>query len=172
MELKVAELHEIDTIMELYKRTVQRMLANGIYQWDERYPSRELMEIDLNDQEVYWFLDDERCPVGIVVLNEYQEEVWDRNAWAFPDDRPLCVHRLVIDPQVQGKGYAIRLMEAIEAFARDKGYKSIRLDTYTGNPIAYRLYPRCGYVQRGEFSHESFPLPYALFEKVIETAQA
>ncbi|MGB8955274.1 MAG: GNAT family N-acetyltransferase [Tumebacillaceae bacterium] len=169
MELKRAELQEIDTIMDLYKRTIQTMLASGIDQWDERYPSRDLMDIDLNDREVYWFLDDERRPVGIVVLNEYQEEEWDRNAWAIPDDRPLCVHRLVIDPQAQGQGYAVRLMEAIEQHARDNGYKSIRLDAYTGNPIACRLYSRCGYAQRGEVTLQLRPLPYAMFEKVLET---
>lgn len=169
MELKLAEPHEIDTIMDMYKRAIQRMLANGIDQWDETYPSREGMVIDLDDKEFYWFLDDECRPVGGVILNEYQEEAWDPDAWTCADDRPLCVHRLVIDPKFQGQGCAVRLMVAIDQHTRDNGYKSIRLDTYTGNPIAFRLYPRCGYAQRGEFSSEFRPLPYALFEKVLET---
>ena len=69
---------------------------------------------------------------------EYVELTWDRA-------RPLVVHRLCVHPERQKTGAARILMDFAETEAARRGYDSIRLDTYTGNPRAVALYERRGY---------------------------
>ena len=41
-------------------------------------------------------------------------------------------------------------MGAVEAWARERGYRDIRLDAFSLNPQALRMYDRLGYAKRGE----------------------
>ncbi|MNN72431.1 putative acetyltransferase [compost metagenome] len=77
------------------------------------------------------------------------------------------MHRLAVHPEVQGKGIARKLIAFAEEYARQSGYSSIRLDTYSKNTRALALYPSLGYERRGEvfFPHRAVSFP--VFEKVL-----
>ena len=54
-------------------------------------------------------------------------------------------------------------------FAREGGYSSIRLDTYTANTPALALYERRGYQRTGQirFANRTLPFPFDCFEKML-----
>lgn len=54
--------------------------------------------------------------------------------------------RLYVKPSVRGHGVAQRLLEALEAHAKAKGFKQIYLDSKDDLQVAIRLYTRRGYV--------------------------
>jgi GNAT superfamily N-acetyltransferase len=60
----------------------------------------------------------------------------------------LSVNDLWVTEAERGKGHATRLMEAAEAYAKEKGCLGAALDTH--NPHARALYERLGYQVFGE----------------------
>ena len=55
------------------------------------------------------------------------------------------IKRMYVKPEARGRGIAQRLLEAVEAFARASGYRSIYLDTTDQMRAAVSLYQRNGY---------------------------
>ena len=51
---------------------------------------------------------------------------------------------------LRGGGVGRGLMAAVEAWAKQRGYADIRLDAFSQNPHALRMYAGLGYVKRGE----------------------
>ncbi len=55
------------------------------------------------------------------------------------------VKRLYVKPEYRGQGVAERLLEALEAYAREWGYGAIYLDSKDDLKTAIRFYARHGY---------------------------
>ena len=55
------------------------------------------------------------------------------------------VKRLYVKPEYRGQGIAERLLEALEAYARESGYEAIYLDSKDDLKAALRFYARHGY---------------------------
>ena len=61
-------------------------------------------------------------------------------------DGETCeIKRMFLEPGWRGRGLSRGLLEAIEAAARDAGYRIARLDTGDRQPSAKRLYDTAGY---------------------------
>ena len=66
--IRKAKLLEIPEILEVTRACAQHMIANGIFQWNEHYPSRTAFENDINRDESYVLEDDKKIIAGIVVF--------------------------------------------------------------------------------------------------------
>ncbi len=56
------------------------------------------------------------------------------------------VEGVVVTKEAQGKGIGTALMDAVDAWAQQRGYASVRLEVINTNPRARSLYQRLGYV--------------------------
>lgn len=150
MNISCAEEADIDAIMALVRDAVRLKRKNGDDQWDDTYPNRELIAQDISGGTLFKITDGDNV-LGIMVLNEEQPPPYFTISW---DDvgRPLVVHRLCIDPRFQGRGLARRLMLFAEEHAASNGYRSIRLDTYSGNRAAQALFESLDYQPVGDVS--------------------
>jgi ribosomal protein S18 acetylase RimI-like enzyme len=143
------ELHELDAILKLTRACGKHMRENGIDQWDENYPDRTNLLNDLNSETLFAYRED-GVVLGIVVLNESQDEEYAEIKWSTNDaDRNIVVHRLAVHPDHQGKGIARKIMDFAEVYAKDEGYDAIRLDTYSQNPRNQKFYTNRGYNDLG-----------------------
>ena len=61
----------------------------------------------------------------------------------------MIVHRLCVNPQYQNIGIGTKTMMKIEDMVKKMGVNSIRLDAFTENPQALRLYEKLGYTTTG-----------------------
>ncbi|GGF59946.1 N-acetyltransferase [Paenibacillus albidus] len=165
-EIRRAEQNELEEIMELIAKCVQVMQAGGSDQWDELYPNREIISLDI-ERGTLWVSEENQAVAGILVLDEHQAEQYAGIEWADREGPHLIMHRLAVHPEVQGKGVARRLNAYAEEFARLHGYKSIRLDTYAKNTKALELYPKLGYERRGEVNFPERTANFPVFEKVL-----
>lgn len=146
------------------------MRDNGIDQWDENYPDREVIVNDLQTETLFAYREGD-VVLGIVVLNESQDEEYGEINWSTSeDDRNVVVHRLAVRPDQQGKGLGRRLMDFAEQWARDNHYDAIRLDTYSQNPRNQRFYTNRGYRDLGpvylKYKREH---PYYCYELLLKT---
>ncbi len=124
------------------------MRAAGIDQWDEHYPARSDFEADWRSGSLYLCQLGERL-VGCAVLNAEADPGYADVPWGLHDAPIGIIHRLVIDPSWQGRGLATGVMRQLEERARAIGFRTLRLDAFSRNPGAVRLYEKLGYRRAG-----------------------
>lgn len=141
------------------------MRRTGIDQWDEIYPSHQTLLTDIRAGAMHLGLLDQDTLVGALVLNEFQNAEWSLADWTISGVPILVVHRLMIDPKHQAKGIARDLMRFAETWACARGYEAIRLDAFSANPRALRLYRGLGYRDAGGATFRKGP--FRCFEKQL-----
>jgi GNAT superfamily N-acetyltransferase len=146
---RLAAEQDLDPAMELVARCIADMRQARIDQWDEVYPDRATVLQDIRAGTMYVAALDADPFVGILVINEVQSAEYGDVPWTVAASPVAVVHRLMIEPRHQGRGLARRMMTFAEQRAREMGYAAIRLDAYSGNPRALRLYQALGYRDAG-----------------------
>jgi len=166
MEIVKGQVTDVDGVLSIFKIANQHLQKQGIHQWDDHYPSRELLIADAEKECLFGIALDGRW-VAAMVIDDVQEEPWERVDWSYHAGRVLCIHRVVVNPEIQGTGLGKKLVRFAEEYARTHGYAAIRLDAYNGNPSALAFYERLGYEKRGSVTFPRFALPYTCYEKRI-----
>jgi len=72
------------------------------------------------------------------------------NLWVGPhstDRESVYILDIEVRPEVRGRGMGRAALDALEAWARDAGYRRIGLQVFGSNDVARRLYTRAGYVE-------------------------
>ncbi|MDB5085248.1 MAG: acetyltransferase [Bacilli bacterium] len=166
MEIIKAEITHLDSLNEIYSTVVHHLRSNKVFQWDSQYPNRNIIKSDLENGSLYGIVDNSYF-VGAMVLNDEQETEYEKIQWENNVGKIMVIHRLVVHPTYQGMGVGKKLLCYAETLAYDNSYKSIRLDAYSGNPAALRLYDRHGYQLRGEVFFPRRELPFFCYEKTV-----
>lgn len=167
LSLLAASERDVDTAFEIYRACTAAMLARGIRQWDDGYPSRATAAEAAARGDLFLLIAADGEVAGSVILNGIPAPEYAPIAWSYPEPA-LVIHTLVIDPRRQGGGLGRAAMACCEDFARQRGYASIRLDAFPGNPAAIALYERLEYQLRGHVRFELKPAGherYAVYEK-------
>ena len=149
MEFRTATIDDLDALVALYGAATQDMLRQGIDQWDEYYPDREILTEDVESGDMTLGLLDGEPACAWVVNREYEPE-YVSGAWEHTGGDFCVLHRLCVNPELQGRGLARQAMAHMEKNALDKGFDSVRLDVFSQNLHAQRLYERLGYKRTGE----------------------
>ncbi|MDO5520356.1 MAG: GNAT family N-acetyltransferase [bacterium] len=145
---RTASLSDLQEINQLVQDAIDTMNNLQIFQWDERYPDQEILQEDIEKEELYVGLVDGHIAV-IYVLNREADLEYDDAKWRF-ENRPFYVlHRLCVAPSYQKCGIARKTVLHIEEELRSKGIEAIRLDVFSKNPYALRLYDHLGFTKVG-----------------------
>ncbi len=165
--IRKGKASEIDTLLRLTQACAQKMISEGIFQWNNLYPSKQAFEQDCRRQELYVFEQDDEI-LGCVTLSSLKDSEYEDIEWLTPDGANLYVHRLAIHPDFQGQGFARTLMDYVETLAKELGATSIRLDTFSQNTRNQKFYKARGYIQLGDiyFPNQS-SYPFHCFEKIL-----
>jgi len=145
--IRTANMHDLDAVVEVVRSAIRHMDDQGIPQWDDIYPSKPLLQVDIEKQHMY-VIEDTETIAGFITVNEDQSPEYEEATWSYPG-RVFVVHRLTIRPSYQRKGLASQLMDFAENQATSTGYDTIRLDAFTQNPAAVALYEKRGYRKAG-----------------------
>lgn len=135
-------------LLGLVRDCVAAMRTAGIEQWDEVYPNAESIARDIEAGTLELLCEDSEI-VACITVDQNMDPLWQGMDWTTDDEPAMAVHRLMVHPSRQGRGYGKLLMQHAETVARQQGCRSIRLDTFLNNPTAMSLYPRLGYRQTG-----------------------
>lgn len=149
LEFRTATIDDLDALVALYGAAAQDMFRQGVDQWDERYPDREILAEDAESGDMTLGLLDGALACAYVVNREFDPE-YELGAWEQTEGDFCVLHRLCVHPRMQGRGLARQAMARMEAEARAKGFDSVRLDVFSKNPHAQRLYEKLGYKRTGE----------------------
>ena len=167
MIVRKAYESELNDIMKMYKSCVKGMIRNGIDQWDSSYPNSEIITSDLL-AGTYYVAKIKNEIIGGINIDQNQDKTYLSINWKDTSNSFLVVHRLAVKEEFWNKKIGKYLMLFTEKLVKKKGLKSIRLDTYSGNPKAMNFYKRLGYSELGSINLKPNKNEYYCFEKIIQ----
>lgn len=148
---------DIDSIMVIV-RDAQRALAElGIDQWQDGYPTRDIILRDIDLGQGYLCDDATEGIVGysaIVLSGEEAYNQIDEREWNTSKDY-VVVHRLCIRNALRRKGIATELMQYAITKAKEANLSGFRIDTHKGNIRILSLLERLGFKHTGRILYES-----------------
>jgi predicted amidohydrolase/GNAT superfamily N-acetyltransferase len=168
LNIEKGKISDLNQLFQIYVNGKTDLEKNGIYQWTSNYPTRSIIESDLK-KDVLFVLKNSKEIIGAINISEEQEPEYETINWEFDNSKVLVIHRLVIDPKYQGKGYAIKLMDYAEKFASKNNYSSIRLDAYSQNKSVIEFYNKRNYFIRGSVNFPEREYPFHCMEKELKT---
>ena len=145
---RAANNDDLDEIFQLVENAVKQMEREKIYQWDSIYPTKEDFYNDIQKNELYVGIINEKIAVVYALSKEYDEQ-YKNGEWQYIGDKFIVIHRLCVSPDFQKKGIAQTTLMHIEGELRVCGMKAIRLDVFCENPNALKLYFNNGYSKVG-----------------------
>lgn len=147
--IQLAEISEIDQILNLTSACAYKMNEEGIYQWNDSYPNYKVFRQDIEREELYLFKLENKI-VGCIVISRVMDDVYQTIQWLTKNRNNYYIHRLAVHPDYQGKGIARKLMDFAEDLAVQDNITSIRLDTFSKNPRNQKFYNARGYQKLGD----------------------
>jgi len=124
------------TLADPYSETSSLLIRNLSQDLGQRYGGDGSANFKPSDAQgpggafVIAWLDDQ--PVGCGALRPLEPGIGE-------------VKRMYVEPEFRRRGVARKVLEKLEAVAREKNYRWLRLETGTLQPEAIRLYEVCGY---------------------------
>jgi GNAT superfamily N-acetyltransferase len=166
MIIRKANKTDLENIMLMYKSCVKGMLTNNIDQWDETYPNSEVIIGDLIAKSYFVAIENEVI-IGGINIDKNQDDTYLTINWEDKSNSFLVVHRLGVKEEFWNKKVGKNLMLFTEKLVKERCLKSIRLDTYSGNPKAMEFYRRLDYRELGTINLKPNKNEYHCFEKII-----
>lgn len=128
MELRKATVGDINNIMQVFEEARQAQRSAGFRQWEDGYPSIEVLKSDI-DHNIGYVLDDNGKTAGYVAIGLNDAE-YDRHPELWDVDKTYVVfHRIALSDEYRGKGFSSVLFDLAEAEGRRLGVGSVRIDT-------------------------------------------
>lgn len=167
MSIRQAIITDLDIVKKIAEACAIDMANYSIFQWNEKYPSRDVFKNDIETGALY-VIEINKKIVGCIMLSDVKDDSYKDVKWLTKDFKNLYVHRLAVNPDDQKKGHGRRLMDFAESFAVENNFTSIRLDTFSLNHRNNKFYKARGYTQLGDvFFPIQSDLPFHCYEKVL-----
>lgn len=148
LKYRQARKTDLEEVFLLVTKAIEAMEAGGIKQWDSIYPDKAILGEDIEKEQL--FIGSLQGHIAVIyVLNQECDEEYKNGKWICPDEEFYVIHRLCVHPELQNMGIARQTMEHIEQVLREKKIRDIRLDVFSLNPYAQRLYNQLGFVKTG-----------------------
>lgn len=144
-----AQENDKDAVMELLDAAKEDMAQNGIDQWDELYPSIADVGEDIKEGTLTLVKQGKNL-TAVYTINKKQDSAYKFGDFKDNSDNYVVLHRLCVSPKCQGMGIAAGTLAHIDEQAKKEGWSSIRLDVFTKNPRAVKLYENAGYRYAGD----------------------
>lgn len=148
LKYRKAVQSDLEEICRMVRAAVDVMEKNHIFQWDNLYPTKEDFQKDIDDDELYVGTINSQIAVAYT-LNQKCDKEYENGKWRYEDIPFYIVHRLCVNPDFQNKGIAKTTLLHIEKQLIKMNIHVIRLDVFSNNPYALRLYDFLGYSKVG-----------------------
>ena len=138
--IELATKEDAGAIFALYRSLLREPYST----WDEEYPSREIVDEDLADNDVL-VLRLAEGGIGAAIVVEKGEEFEADVPW-YPDVTRWCaLGRLGVAHGMQGRVVARRMLSEAMAHAKAQGYEAVRFLVGAHNVPALRSYATLGF---------------------------
>lgn len=153
MTIRQATLCDLDALMALFDEARGTIAALGIDQWQDGYPSREVIAEDIARARSY-IAECDGTLCGTFVLVDDGEVTYDNiydGHWLTGDDCRdyIAIHRVAVSVARRGSGVSTALLDYAAAYAKHFHRASLRIDTHEGNVVMRRMLEKHGFSHCG-----------------------
>ena len=148
MQIRKTTMNDIEPVMTIIFQAQQQFKKLGTGQWQNDYPNKETIAIDISRGESYVMVNKGEIVATIAIQIGYDDE-YDMNHWRWPSSRYLIIHRLAVAESMKGYGLATQLMHFAQALGCKQGVSDFKVDTYQGNHAMQRLLLKLGFIDCG-----------------------
>lgn len=140
-----ADLNDINEIMSIFKDGQAFLKENNVDQWQDGYPTTQIIEDDISKKQMYVVKDDDEI-VGVFVLfigKDPTYEYIEDGSW-ITDNEYVTIHRICVKGNKRNKGIARFIVDDIK-----KTHNHIRIDTHQDNKVMRHFLEKNGFLYRG-----------------------
>jgi ribosomal protein S18 acetylase RimI-like enzyme len=148
MQTRKAVASDLQAILTIYQNAIEHLNHQGIAQWDNIYPDQAIIQDDLENGFSYVCIVDEQI-ASVFAVNQSYDPEYESGNWRYPEASFAVIHRLCVSPSFQHQGIGHQTMLAAEAVIQGMGFETVRLDAFSQNPAALKMYGRLGYQEAG-----------------------
>lgn len=153
MTIRKSTKKDIDTIMQILFDARGRIGRLGIDQWQYGYPTRDIVNEDLEFGRSYVGEENGKIIAVFSVISGGEPtyyRIYD-GAWLSGDREYLAVHRIAVAKDHLRAGVASKVMKYVLALAKEAGCAGVRIDTHEGNIPMRRMLEKndfipCGFI--------------------------
>lgn len=158
MNFRKAKKAEASHIMNIIKQAQTYLKEQKINQWQDGYPNIEVINKDIDSENNYVLLKEEKIIASAVVSLEEESSYANiyEGKWLTTNSKYVVIHRLAVDNNYKGLGISSKIIKNIEELSLKKGINSIKIDTHEDNMSMQKLLKKnefkyCGviYLQDG-----------------------
>lgn len=157
MVIKLLNKDYIESALNLYEDIRKHTYTF----WDDGYPSRELIEWDIERKGLFGAFENEEL-IAIAFLGERCEDGEENFTWKDSFIRRGTFARIGVSPKHQNKGIGTKMVEFILNELKKRGFDGVRILVGKNNENAKKLYKKFGFYNCGEvnkYNHD-----YCLYE--------
>ena len=161
MNFRSAVMQDLPRLKTMYQRIVKNMEKQGIFIWDDIYPSDFFAE-DIEKQRLYVLTDHEEIISAFALCDTNAGEKavqWQENS-----AKALYIDRLGVNVQYAKRGIGSFMLAKAKAAAKASGAKYLRLFVVDVNEPAIKLYIKNGFIKAGGAFNEVFDDGFTLHE--------
>ena len=155
--IRKSEFKDTERVVEIYELAKAGMRDMGIDQWQDGYPSEDIIAEDITRGIGYVACALDNTVLGYEAVVFTGEEAYSQlpdEAWHTPSDY-VVVHRLCVDGNSRRRGIAIELMNFAREEALRRNITAFRIDTHKGNTRMLSLLHKLGFEHVGVVRYDS-----------------
>ena len=149
MTIRKSNDKDISRLCEIFDEARSTIAKLGIDQWQDGYPSKQVIDEDIKLSRSYVIETDGQI-YGTFVLVEDGEITYDKiyeGHWLTGDSCQsyIAIHRVAISVEKRGSGISGNIVAFASNRAKELGRSSLRIDTHEGNAVMRRMLEKNGF---------------------------
>lgn len=163
-KIRKAEKNDIPEISIIIDQAKAFLKVQEIDQWQNGYPSENEINNDVENNEGYVLLVDNKI-AGYAYLNIGIDDAYEKitgGNWGNKYSNYAAIHRLAVSNQYRGQGLAKKFIELLIAELVERDIFDIRIDTHPENKIVQKMATDLNFKFRGEVIYEGKRKAYQL----------
>lgn len=140
-----SKMEDIERLLVLREEAAEYLRGQGVDQWQQSYPNREIFESDIPSERGWVFTHDDEV-IGYAAITFEDDEAYKNidGKW-LTDGRYAAIHRCFSAAKYRGTGISKEIFSLGEELALGKGLTAIRIDTHADNKPMQHLVRKNGY---------------------------
>lgn len=153
MKIQKCEMSDLEAVAALYDKVTLHLTKTINYpKWRYcEYPCTDSVKKAISDG-VQFMCVENNAILGAFILNDNPEGDYENGDWKIDLNRGeyLIIHTLAVDPDLSKRGVGKAMVKYSVSYAKEHGFKAIRLDVVPENIPARQLYEKLGFTFAGE----------------------
>ena len=159
MTIRPTAKADADALLALFAEARGTIAALGIDQWQNGYPSEEVIKEDIAKEQsravisnggictACGSLDGEICATFALIFDgePTYDNIYDGEWQTGKSESYIAIHRVAISVAKRGGGIAGAIIDYAADVARSLGRRSLRIDTHRGNVVMRKMLEKQGF---------------------------